>query len=291
MTPKETIIEDLVRGSAFLANSMADNIQAARFGVCLRECNCSCESTDLYLILEYLQFRIDEDLLDEYTEILYIKMILIIGKIVINYPPTVNAGSDKTSQANQSVDFNAVATPGSAAITSYLWTKVSGATVLMTGTTTSQLTVSGTIGDMPIGNYEFKVTVTDANGLTAFDTVKLTVTANNMIAYFGDLATKQTISEAQIEIGNQVTFTPNGNVTAPYSVSTLRFLWFAIPSGQPIKNYYQDVANPLNNGYMGTEDDLFGAPVTVGQYDYYITNYLTSYFVAVPPRGLQFRTV
>jgi len=246
----------------------------------------------LGLLIEDLEYSVSVEIVpSEITEKLYTDMLLIIGNVVIRNPPTVNAGADQTRQASQSAVFNAVATQGSAAITGYLWTKVSGGSVLMTGTTTSQLTVSGLSGDMPLGQYEFKITVTDANGLTAFDTVKLTVTANNLVAYFGDLATKQTISEAQIEIGSQVTFTPNGNVTVPYSVPTLRFLWFAIPSGQPIKNYYQDVANPLNNGYMGTEDDLFGAPVTVGQYDYYITNYLTSYFVAVPPRGLQFRTV
>ena len=282
------ISADLLRGEDYYRILTDQWLQELKKG-----CNCKPKEYEcLGMLIDALQNAVATEIIpSEITEINYKEMLLIIGSAVVKIPPTVNAGADQTKQASQSAVFNAVATQGSAAITGYLWTKLSGGSVLMTGTTTSQLTVTGFSGDMPLGVYEFQITVTDANGLTAFDTVKLTVTANNLVAYFGDLATKQTLNESQIEIGSQVTFTPNGNVTVPYSVPTLRFLWFAIPSGQPVKNYYIDLANSLNQGSMGTEDDLYGAPVTVGAYDYYITNYLTSYFVAVPPRGLQFKTI
>ncbi len=47
----------------------------------------------------------------------------------------------------------------------------------------------------------------------------------------------------------------------------------AEPSGQPLKNKWY--ADTLNNGNIGSNDDLFNAPVISGEYRFYITNYQT----------------
>jgi len=218
---------------------------------------CGCKPRDydcLSYIIDSLNYRVTvETVPSDITEKLYTEMLLIIGSAVIKYPPTVNAGADQTKQASQSAVFNAVATQGSAPITSYLWTKVSGGSVLMTGTTTSQLTVSGTIGGMPLGQYEFKITVTDGNGLTASDTVKLTVTANNITILFG-------YSSSPI---NPATFAYQGSksivagatsyeVEFPLEVLTGDvYISISEPQSEPEKFFWYNTA--LNQGELGTD--------------------------------------
>jgi len=227
---------------------------------------CGCKPRDydcLSYIIDSLNYRVTvETVPSDITEKLYTEMLLIIGSAVIKYPPTVNAGTDQTKQASQSAVFNAVATQGSAVITSYLWTKVSGGSVLMTGTTTSQLTVTGFSGDMPLGQYEFKITVTDANGLTGFDTVKLTVTANNIIVRFGvsntpiDLSTFVYAYSKSVPAG-----ATNYELEFPTDVLTGdNYIAIDEPQSESAKNFWFNTS--LNQGSMG--DFTLNAGVIVG---------------------------
>jgi hypothetical protein len=99
-------------------------------------------------------------------------------------------------------------------------------------------------------------------------------------AFWGVKDTAGALSEATIEAGSSGTFTNNAQVDANFTSNILpKYLWVAIPVAQPLKTkWYVSV---LNNGNIGTPDDLFDAPVTVGAYRFYITNYPTAITEAV----------
>lgn len=89
-----------------------------------------------------------------------------------NLPPDVDAGLDIYLQPNQTTaSLLATATDPDGTIVTVLWERLegsSGAVIVSPGTLATDLT--GLTGD----SYEFRVTVTDNNGLTASDTVRVT---------------------------------------------------------------------------------------------------------------------
>ncbi len=91
-----------------------------------------------------------------------------------NVAPTVNAGSDQTIQlpAN-SISISGNASDSDGSIASYSWTKVSGPSATMNGTSTAKLALS----NLAAGSYTFKLTVKDNAGTYASDEVNLTVKA------------------------------------------------------------------------------------------------------------------
>src|SRR6478736_2768724 len=97
MTPKATMVANLVKGNAFFANLIAEEIDAIKFGSCSNPKSCEETTNCLYFITDYLKFRLDEDLLDEVTEALYIEMMLIIGNYNVQTPPSVDAGANKSA--------------------------------------------------------------------------------------------------------------------------------------------------------------------------------------------------
>ncbi|MEI9917739.1 MAG: tandem-95 repeat protein [Bacteroidota bacterium] len=95
--------------------------------------------------------------------------VLAVGS---NQPPIANAGSDKILfLPNSSVSLAGTATDDDGSIASYDWTKMSGPPATLANQNTSDLSVSGLVA----GEYRFRLTVTDDDGLTAFDEVKVTV--------------------------------------------------------------------------------------------------------------------
>lgn len=89
-----------------------------------------------------------------------------------NLPPTVDAGADRQVRLPiDSVTFDAVANDDRG-VASYRWTQQLGpADATLNGQSTSLLRVS----DLVVGSYQFAVTVTDANGESATDSVILNV--------------------------------------------------------------------------------------------------------------------
>lgn len=89
-----------------------------------------------------------------------------------NNAPTANAGADKsiTLPAN-SLTITGIGTDSDGTLTAYQWTKVSGpsATISDANKATVRLT------NLVEGSYIFKLTVTDNDGATAYDEVKVTV--------------------------------------------------------------------------------------------------------------------
>jgi poly(3-hydroxybutyrate) depolymerase len=98
-----------------------------------------------------------------------------------NVLPIVNAGADKSiTLPSNSTSITATATDSDGSISSYAWTKVSGGSTTLSGTTSSTLSCSG----MVTGTYVFKVTVTDNAGGKKSDDVSVIVnpTPSNNIA-------------------------------------------------------------------------------------------------------------
>ncbi len=91
-----------------------------------------------------------------------------------NQAPVANAGPNKTvTVAGTSLSGSGTDDVG---ISSYLWSQQSGPNAAVIGTPTS---ASTTIGNLVVGTYVFRLTVTDAGGLTGFDDMTLTVTSGN----------------------------------------------------------------------------------------------------------------
>lgn len=89
-----------------------------------------------------------------------------------NAVPTVNAGTDKTiTLPTNSVSLQGSASDSDGSIVSYTWSKISGGSVSLSGTTSSKLTASNLVA----GTYTFRLTVKDDKGASKYDDVKVTV--------------------------------------------------------------------------------------------------------------------
>ena len=94
------------------------------------------------------------------------------GGTTTNKPPVVSVGSDKslTLPTNETYIQGSASDPDGS-IASYKWTKTSGGTVSMGGTTGSKLRAY----NMVEGSYVFRLTVKDNDGASRYDDVKVTV--------------------------------------------------------------------------------------------------------------------
>ncbi|MEP7231876.1 MAG: T9SS type A sorting domain-containing protein, partial [Ginsengibacter sp.] len=91
-----------------------------------------------------------------------------------NIPPVANAGADKTiTLPTNSVSVTGTGTDADGTISSYLWSKISGPSATITTATS----VATTITSLVQGVYLFELKVTDNQGATARDTMKVTVNA------------------------------------------------------------------------------------------------------------------
>ncbi|MEO7048782.1 MAG: hypothetical protein ABI091_26005, partial [Ferruginibacter sp.] len=90
-------------------------------------------------------------------------------KVTVNIaPPVVNAGTD------QSIAVSTTTLTGTATgtIASYNWSKISGPSATITSPTSASTGISG----LGTGVYLFKLTATNSDGISASDTMKVTVT-------------------------------------------------------------------------------------------------------------------
>lgn len=134
-----------------------------------------------------------------------------------------------------------------------------------TTTTTSGTTTNGTTTQMC-------ATVTDIEA--SFGGV---VPLANI--YFGSSPDNHVLTGNEILAGSSSGQDPTGQLSLDWSaMSSPAFLWFAIPVPNTKTQWYVSV---INNGNIGTPDDLFGAPtvITVSGRDYnlYQSNYATQF--------------
>jgi len=94
------------------------------------------------------------------------------GGATVNQAPTANAGPDKTLTLPQnSTVINGSGTDPEGATLNFVWAKVSGPSVTMSATNTSDLSLSG----MVEGSYVFRLTTKDPQNASDSDDVKVTV--------------------------------------------------------------------------------------------------------------------
>lgn len=95
--------------------------------------------------------------------------------------------------------------------------------------------------------------------------------------YFGYLDVSAVLTPSQIEAStNKVTIATGLEYTLNLDLSpTLKYVWIAESTAEPLKLQWKDVVFTLNTGNIGTAEDLFGLPATSGGYRFYITEYKT----------------
>jgi predicted esterase len=92
-----------------------------------------------------------------------------------NNPPVVSAGSDKSlTLPTDDVYIQGTASDPDGTISTFQWTKTSGTTATLGGTTSSKLHASNLLA----GSYNFRLTVKDDKGASKYDDVKVTVSEN-----------------------------------------------------------------------------------------------------------------
>jgi predicted peptidase len=93
-----------------------------------------------------------------------------------NSVPVVSVGGDKSlTLPSNSASVQGTASDPDGSIVSYAWTKISGGTASMSGTTTSKLNASNLVS----GTYTFRLTVKDNKGATKYDEMKVTVNSSS----------------------------------------------------------------------------------------------------------------
>ncbi len=92
-----------------------------------------------------------------------------------NQAPTANAGADQTiTLPLNTVTLNGSGSDPDGSVVSYQWSKVSGPTQ---GTIANPTSAQTAVNNLVQGVYDFELTVTDDNGATGKDTVRVTVNA------------------------------------------------------------------------------------------------------------------
>lgn len=121
------------------------------------------------------------------------------GGTATNAPPVVDAGSDKalTLPSNETY-IQASASDPDGSVVSYKWTKTSGGTVSMGGTTGAKLRAY----NMTEGSYVFRVTVKDNDGASRYDDVKVTVSKSSAtnVAPIANAGPDKTTSSSSITL-------------------------------------------------------------------------------------------
>lgn len=180
----------------------------------------------------------------------------------VNSPPTANAGPDVTitlPQTSAALTGSGVDTDG--VIASYLWTQLSGAGATLTGAGTSTLTVSG----LSAGTYTFELKVTDDDGATATDAVKIVVNSPPAtISRFNFTNALQNVS-GWIDLAGQPhqSVISNTDFATGITVSSLATnQWNPVVYGSPISAYNGGVTNGTvqNSAVVRTNWFNFNAP-------------------------------
>jgi hypothetical protein len=145
-------------------------------------------------------------------------VITVTTKAGALLPPAANAGKDETITVGQATVLhgeNSSAPGGS--IKSYLWTKIAGPA---TYEILSPTEPSTWIRNMVAGIYTFRLTITDNNGLTAFDDVNITVQGQvNLLKPIADAGKDETIPEGQATVLQGANSSAPGGTIKSYSWS------------------------------------------------------------------------
>ncbi|HOZ68266.1 MAG TPA: PKD domain-containing protein [Chitinophagaceae bacterium] len=126
---------------------------------------------------------------------------------VVNLPPVVNAGVDKTiTLPVNNVTLSGSATDADGSIAVYAWTRTSGpSTPTLSGANTSSLSASNLVA----GTYLFRLTATDNNGATAWDETVVIVAGSGTPANLAPTANAGTDKTIVLPV-NSIALTGSG---------------------------------------------------------------------------------
>lgn len=202
-------------------------------------------------------------------------------------PPVANASIDQTIVSpTSSVTLDGSASTSTGTILSTTWTKISGPSG---SSITNAANLATAVTGLVTGTYVFRLTAVTSQGTVATDDVQITVSASSVSSdtiYYGVLDDGSAPILSEVTAGSTTSQNGAGDITinwAPLTSGGPKYAWFAIPntSAAYVKNHWVDSSNSLNNGSIGTGDDLWGAPtqVTVSGtvYNVWITNYATAF--------------
>src|SRR5690606_41046760 len=97
---------------------------------------------------------------------------VVLTVVTSSLPPVANAGPDiSLTLPTNSFTITGTGSDSDGSVASYLWTKVSGPSATLGGTTTSRLALSNLVE----GTYVFALRVTDNSGATAEDRVNVVI--------------------------------------------------------------------------------------------------------------------
>jgi predicted esterase len=125
-----------------------------------------------------------------------------------NIAPVAKAGADK-STSSKSITINGSGYDADGQIVSYKWNKAIGGAVTLTNANSASVTVSG----MQDGTYYFRLRVTDNDGATDYDQVKVVVSGSGT-------ATATTTTTTTTNTTNTANIAPVANAGANRSTSS-----------------------------------------------------------------------
>ncbi len=170
----------------------------------------------------------------------------------VNTAPSANAGSDIsiTLPVNSVTLTGAASADANGTITGYLWKQVSGpaqATIAVSSA------VTAVVSNLQEGVYYFSLTVTDNDGATDTDTVKVTVNAVSNQAPVAHAGANQT-------------------VVKPDDLAPLNGMASYDPDGTIVRYQWSQVSGP-NNAYLTETDKVvgFASHLAVGEYTFQLT--------------------
>ncbi len=170
----------------------------------------------------------------------------------VNTAPSANAGSDIsiTLPVNSVTLTGAASADANGTITGYLWKQVSGpaqATIAVSSA------VTAVVSNLQEGVYYFSLTVTDNDGATDTDTVKVTVNAISNQAPVAHAGANQT-------------------VVKPDDLAPLNGMASYDPDGTIVRYQWSQVSGP-NNAYLTETDKVvgFASHLAVGEYTFQLT--------------------
>lgn len=125
-----------------------------------------------------------------------------------NASPIAEAGDDQLiTLPTNSVTLTGTGTDPDGGTLSYAWTKVSGGSAAMSGTTTNSLTVS----NLEAGQYTFRLTVKDNTGIIDADDVIVTVNQPPVVSVGADFSITLPTNSLTVQ---GVTSDPDGSIVA-----------------------------------------------------------------------------
>ncbi|KAA9039313.1 T9SS type A sorting domain-containing protein [Ginsengibacter hankyongi] len=156
-----------------------------------------------------------------------------IVRVIVNAPPNIspvaNAGADQTIKLPvNSVTLSGSGTDSDGTVVSYEWTEISGPSSYNIVNATSAATdITGLVK----GIYKFQLKVTDNDGATGTDIVKITVNGSGNIVPVANAGSDQSITLP----GNTITLSGSGT-DADGSVVSYNWTLMSGPSGYNIVN-------------------------------------------------------